>query len=68
MIPNADYTEYMYVSSLLNCYWSMPLHKSINILQISRESIDAVKNYFRDDLQKSDWQLIVELKKTFQII
>ena len=38
------------------------------IFQISRESIDAVKDYFRDDLQKSDWQLMVELKKTFQII
>ena len=37
-------------------------------IQISRESIDAVKNYFREDLQKSDWQLMIELKKTFQII
>ena len=36
--------------------------------QISRESIDACKNYFRDDLQKSDWQLMVELKKTFEIL
>ena len=36
--------------------------------QISRESIDAVKNYFREDLQKSDWQLIIELKKQFQIL
>ena len=36
--------------------------------QINRESIDAVKNYFREDLQKSDWQLMIELKKLFQII
>lgn len=35
---------------------------------ISRESIDACKNYFRDDLEKSDWQLMVELKKILQII
>ena len=38
------------------------------ILQISRESIDAVKDYFREDLQKSDWQLMIELKKLFEII
>lgn len=38
------------------------------ISHISRESIDACKNYFRDDLEKSDWQLIVELKKVLQII
>lgn len=37
-------------------------------LQISRQSIDAVKDYFRDDMGKSDWQLIMELKKTFQIL
>lgn len=36
--------------------------------QVSRESIDAVKNYFREDLQKSDWQLFIELKKLFHII
>lgn len=36
--------------------------------QINRESIDAVKNYFREDLQKSDWQLMIELKKMFQIM
>ena len=38
------------------------------IPQISRESIDAVKNYFREDLQKSDWQLMIELKKLFEIL
>jgi translation initiation factor 5B len=36
--------------------------------KISRESIDACKDYFRSDLQKSDWQLILEMKKTFQIM
>lgn len=36
--------------------------------QISRESIDAVKNYFREDLQKADWQLMIELKKIFEIM
>lgn len=38
------------------------------ISHISRESIDACKNYFRDDLEKSDWQLMVELKKVLQIV
>lgn len=38
------------------------------ISHISRESIDACKNYFREDLEKSDWQLMVELKKVLQII
>jgi len=38
------------------------------VSRISRESIDACKNFFRDDLQKPDWQLMIELKKLFQII
>ncbi|XP_019859915.1 PREDICTED: eukaryotic translation initiation factor 5B-like [Amphimedon queenslandica] len=37
------------------------------VSKISRESIDAVKKYFREDLQKADWQLMVELKKLFQV-
>lgn len=38
------------------------------ISHISRESIDACKDYFRDDLEKSDWQLMVDLKKVLQVI
>ncbi|XP_028324526.1 eukaryotic translation initiation factor 5B [Gouania willdenowi] len=38
------------------------------VSKITRSSIDALKNWFRDEMQKSDWQLIVELKKTFEII
>ncbi|KDR14622.1 Eukaryotic translation initiation factor 5B, partial [Zootermopsis nevadensis] len=38
------------------------------ISKISRQSIDACKDYFRDDLVKTDWQLMVELKKLFQIL
>ncbi|XP_015790511.1 eukaryotic translation initiation factor 5B [Tetranychus urticae] len=38
------------------------------VSRITRESIDVVKEYFRDELQKSDWQLMIELKKTFEII
>lgn len=36
--------------------------------QITRQSIDACKEYFREDLLKSDWALMVELKKLFQIL
>ncbi|CAG0913882.1 unnamed protein product [Notodromas monacha] len=38
------------------------------VSRISRESIDACKEFFRDDLQKPDWQLMIELKKLFQIL
>ncbi|XP_066582508.1 eukaryotic translation initiation factor 5B isoform X1 [Prorops nasuta] len=42
--------------------------KDFIISKISRQSIDACKEYFRDDLVKTDWQLMVELKKLFQIL
>lgn len=42
--------------------------KDFLISKISRQSIDACKDYFRDDLIKADWQLMVELKKLFQIL
>lgn len=38
------------------------------VSRISRESIDAVKNYFRDEMTKADWQLMIELKKIFEIL
>ncbi|XP_055378724.1 eukaryotic translation initiation factor 5B [Condylostylus longicornis] len=38
------------------------------VSKISRQSIDACKDYFRDDLLKSDWALMVELKKVFEIL
>ncbi|KAJ9511344.1 hypothetical protein QJQ45_029730, partial [Haematococcus lacustris] len=34
---------------------------------ISRESIDALKSHFMDDMTKDDWRLVVKLKKMFQI-
>ncbi|XP_004704400.1 eukaryotic translation initiation factor 5B [Echinops telfairi] len=40
----------------------------ILVSKISRQSIDALKDWFRDEMQKSDWQLIMELKKVFEII
>lgn len=38
------------------------------ISRISRESIDAVKAYFKEDLKKSDWKLMLKLKNLFEII
>lgn len=35
---------------------------------ISRESIDALKKYFREDMTKNDWELVRKLKKDFNII
>ncbi|XP_061163849.1 eukaryotic translation initiation factor 5B-like [Saccostrea echinata] len=36
--------------------------------KISRQSIDAVKDHFREEMTKPDWQLVVEMKKLFQIL
>ena len=38
------------------------------VSKISRESINACKDYFRDDLSKTDWKLMSELKKMFNIL
>ncbi|KAF3202958.1 hypothetical protein TWF192_008384 [Orbilia oligospora] len=35
--------------------------------QISRKSIDTLKNHFREEVAKEDWALIVQLKKVFKI-
>jgi hypothetical protein len=37
-------------------------------LQISRETINVCKEYFRDDLTEADWQLVVELEKLLDIM
>ncbi|CAG5129899.1 unnamed protein product, partial [Candidula unifasciata] len=38
------------------------------VSKISRQSIDAVKDHFREEMTKSDWKLMVELKKQFEIL
>ena len=35
---------------------------------LSRESIDALKANFKDDLTKEDWLCVIRLKKVFDII
>lgn len=36
--------------------------------KISRNSIDAVKKYFKAEMSTSDWKLVIELKKIFDIV
>lgn len=36
--------------------------------EITRDSIDILKEWFRDKMSKADWQLIIELKKKFEIL
>lgn len=35
---------------------------------LTRESIDALKEYFMDDMSKDDWKLVKALKTTFAIV
>uniref|UniRef100_A0A7S0SPN1 Eukaryotic translation initiation factor 5B n=1 Tax=Mantoniella antarctica TaxID=81844 RepID=A0A7S0SPN1_9CHLO len=42
-------------------------HKDELVSRITRESIDMLKENFRDELGKEDWRLVVELKKKFEI-
>ncbi|CAM0949803.1 unnamed protein product [Alopecurus aequalis] len=35
--------------------------------QISRKSIDVLKEYYRDEMSDENWQLIIRLKKQFKI-
>ena len=34
---------------------------------ISRESIDTLKEFYRDEVSKDEWQLLVKLKPMFNI-
>lgn len=43
-------------------------HTDMLMSRISRESIDACKEYFRDDLTTADWKLMIELKNIFKVI
>ena len=52
----------------MKLYKSFPENNLDFFFQISRASIDACKDYFREDLQKADWALMVELKKLFEIM
>jgi hypothetical protein len=36
--------------------------------RVTRESIDALKEHFKDDLSKEEWQLVIKLKRIFGIL
>ena len=44
-----------------------PLPYPPKVSRISRESINALKACFADEMTKDDWRLVIKLKKTFRI-
>ena len=36
--------------------------------EVTRESIDSLKKYFKDEMTNADWKLIIKLKTVFSII
>ncbi|KAI1721426.1 elongation factor tu GTP binding domain-containing protein [Ditylenchus destructor] len=43
-------------------------HEDPLISRLTRESINVCKTYFREDLTKADWQLVIQLKKNLDIM
>ena len=43
-------------------------HKHQLFSKVNRASIDALKKYFKDDMQDADWRLVIKLKKVFSVI
>lgn len=37
------------------------------VSRISRKSINLLKDHFREDMSKENWQLVMKLKKVFNI-
>uniref|UniRef100_A0A7S4P4S0 Eukaryotic translation initiation factor 5B n=1 Tax=Guillardia theta TaxID=55529 RepID=A0A7S4P4S0_GUITH len=42
-------------------------HESLFVSRLNRESIDLLKEHFRDEVPKEDWKLVVKLKKLLNI-
>ena len=36
--------------------------------ELSRESIDALKKYFKDEMSNEDWKLVIKMKKVYSIL
>ena len=49
----------------LGRHWS---HESLFMSKLNRESIDLLKEHFRDDVPKDDWKLVVKIKKLLGIM
>lgn len=45
---------------------SAPVQDAL-VSRITRKSIDVLKQHFQNDMTRADWQLIIKLKKVFQI-
>jgi len=41
---------------------------SLLYARLTRESINALKENFKDELSKDEWQLVIKLKRMFAII
>ena len=44
-----------------------PRHPTFFLSKLTRQSIDALKQYFKDDVSKEDWGLVVKLKKVLSL-
>ena len=42
-------------------------HESMFVSRLNRESIDLLKEHFREDVPKDDWKLVVKIKKILNI-
>ena len=44
------------------------VNKYVFVSKLNRESIDLLKEHFRDDVPKDDWKLVVKIKKLLGIM
>ena len=58
--PHSDF-------SVFSPPFPFPLPLTLQVSRISRESINALKACFADEMTKDDWRLVIKLKKTFRI-
>jgi len=55
-------------TNLLKCVFGRHFEENDELVsKISRSSIDALKENFRDDLTKDEWKLVVRLKHLFNV-
>ena len=44
------------------------VNKYVFVSKLNRESIDLLKEHFRDDVPKDDWKLVMKTKKLLGIM
>lgn len=42
-------------------------HNDELVSKISRDTIDALKAFFKDEMSKDDWKVVIKLKQVFQV-